>query len=229
MTEAPATLRSFLDRMLTEGKALARRGEDLAADKLGVGDAPEDREGMRRTALGAGAAAGILGLLLGSRGGRGLLRTGAAVGGLAVLGKLAHDAWKGDKEADGAERAPALDELSEEEADRRAETLAWALVAAAKADGHIDEAEQAAIESALRDLPLSVRANMTTVMMRPADAAAIAARATSDQERREIYAASVLLTDRDHPQEAAWLSTLATALNLPADQVAAIEAGLEAV
>lgn len=228
MTDTPATLRSFLDRMLTEGKALARRGEDLAADRLGVGDAPEDRDGMRRTALGAGAAAGILGLLMGSRGGRGLLRTGATMGGLALLGKLAHDAWKGEKEADGAERAPALDELPEDEANRRAETLAWALVAAAKADGHIDDTERAAIEAALRDLPLAVRANMTTVMMRPADAAAIAARATSDQERREIYAASVLLTDRDHPQEAAWLASLAAAMNLPADQVAAIDSDLQA-
>jgi len=225
MPQEMNSVRSFLDRMLSEGKVLGQRAQDAAASRLGVGDDAASRGQMRQTALGAGAAAGVLGLLLGSRGGRGMLRTGAVVGGLGLLGKVAWDAW--NKGKGGAPDAPALADLSDEEAGRRAETLAWAMIAAARADGHVDEAEAARIETALRDLPLALRANLTTVLMRPADVVAIAARADSDQERREIYAASVVMTGADHPDEVAYLAQLAGALGLPPDQVQAIEAGLQ--
>jgi uncharacterized membrane protein YebE (DUF533 family) len=222
------TIRNFLDQMLSQGRDLGARAEDAAASRLGVGEDAGSRRQMRNTAMGAGAAAGVLGLLLGSRGGRGVLRTGAVVGGLGLLGKVAYDAWSrtGGKGNQTAQDAPQITDLSEDDAARRAETLAWAMIAAAKADGTIDAAETARIEAALQELPMAVRAGLTTAMMRPADPAAIARRATSDQERREIYAASALMTGRDHPDEAAYLARLAGALGLPADQVAAIEAEL---
>jgi uncharacterized membrane protein YebE (DUF533 family) len=226
MSQEITTVRSFLDRLLSEGRSLAVRAEDAAAQRLGLGDDPDSRSRLRSTAAGVGVAAGVLGLLMGTRRGRRALRTGAAAGGLALLGKLAFDAW--NRSGRGSEPGTPLAELPEEEADVRAETLAWAMIAAAKADGHVDEAEHAAIEAALRDLPLPVRASLTTALLRPVDAEAIAARATSDQERREIYAASVLITGRDHPDEIAYLDRLARALGLSADEVAAIEAGAEA-
>jgi len=219
------SVRSFLDRMLAQGRALAQKGEDAAASRLGVDDTPEARAQFRKTAMASGAAAGLAGLLLGSRRGRGVVRTGAVVGGLGLLGKLAYDAYAKGRETPEPQ-APALADLSDEDAALRAETMAWALISAAKADGHIDEAENAAIEAALRDLPLDVRASLTTTLMRPADAAAVARRATSDQERREIYAASVMITGRDHPDEITYLDTLARALDLPADVVAALDAGV---
>jgi len=102
------------------------------------------------------------------------------------------------------------------------------MIAAARADGHVDEAEEAAIDRALRVLPLEVRASLTMVMMRPADAAAIAARAKSNRERAEIYAASFAMSGRDHPDEVAWLASLAAALDLTAAQAARIEERIDA-
>jgi uncharacterized membrane protein YebE (DUF533 family) len=185
-------LRDMLDGLLQQGRGLADRAEDAAASRLGVGDDPDARRQMRQTALGAGAAAGVLGLLLGSRGGRRMLGRGAAIGGVAMLGKMAYDAWN-RRDTD----AVPLADADEADADRRAETLLWAMVAAARADGRIDDDEQARIDAALRDLPLPIRANLTTVMMRAPDPDAIARRAGSDQERGEIYAASVLMSGTD--------------------------------
>lgn len=213
-------LRGMLDGLLQQARGLGARAEDAAADRLGVGQDADSRRQMRNTALGAGAAAGVLGLLLGSRGGRGLLGRGAALGGVAVLGKMAYDAWQG--RGDGATLADA----DATDADRRAETLIWAMITAARADGQIDEAEQAQIDRALRDLPLPVRANLTTVMMRAPDPDAIARRARSDQERGEIYAASVLMCGGDDPAERDYLSRLAGALGLTAAQVAALDNGV---
>lgn len=228
MPQEITSVRSFLDRMLSEGKVLGQRAEDAAASGLGVAGDADSRRQMRQTALGTGAAAGVMGLLLGSRRGRGALRSGAVLGGLGLLGKVAWDVWNRST-GQGNQAAP-LARLPEDDADadRRAETLAWAMIAAARADGHIDAAEAAAIEAALRDLPLAVRAGLTTAMMRPADPAAIAARARSGQERREIYAASVVMAGEDHPDEVAYLAALARALDLPPDQVAAIRADLTA-
>ena len=220
------SVRTFLDRMLREGKMLGQRAEDAAATRLGVADDADSRRQLRQSALGTGAVAGVMGLLLGTRSGRGMLRRGAVAGGLGLLGKVAWDAWNKGQGGAGQPDAPPLADLDDDAAERRAETLAWAMISAARSDGHIDTAEAARIEAALRDLPVAVRATLTTAMMRPADPAAIAARAGSNQERREIYAASVLMTGADYPDEVAYLARLADALGLPPDQVNAITAGL---
>lgn len=219
------SVRSFLDSMLTGGRNLARRGEDAAATRLGVGDDPEDRDRMRKTALAAGAAAGVMGLLLGSGGGRKL----AAIGGLGLLGKVAYDAYaaSGDRPTDPQDQPIHL--VTDDTAERRAVTLTHAIIAAAKADGHIDEAERKLIEAQMADLPDAVRGTLATALLAPADPVAVAARATSDQERREIYAASVMAVGKDHPDELVYMDKLARALGLPPEQVAAIEADMAKV
>ena len=221
------SIRSFLDQMLTQGRGLAQQGEDLAANRLGVGDDPSARRQMRSTALAGGAAAGVLGLLLGSGRGRRMLKTGAVVGGLGLLGKLAYDAYtKGNGGAEPAPQAAPISMIADGTEDRRARTLAAAMIAAAKSDGHIDDKEQAAIEVQLTALPVPVRAALTVELMRAPDPAALAAQAQSDQERREIYVASVMMTGADTAQERTYLAALSRALNLDDSVVAAIHEGL---
>ncbi len=219
---ADTTVRSFLDRLLVDGRALLRQGEDAAAQRLGVGDDPASRQRLRQTGLAGGAALGLAAMLLGGRRRSSFSRKALLVGGIGALGKIALDAWR--DQASGAARP--LAELPDEEAEGRARTLLFALVAAAKADGHIDEEEHSAIEAELDDAPEAVKGLIGEAMARPADPEAVAARVREPQEAREVYAASALLCGRDHPDEVAYLDRLARALGLAEAEVRRIEEGL---
>lgn len=210
-----------LDRLLAEGRALARRGEQAAAERLGVADDPAARERMRKAGLAGGAALGLAALLLGGRRRNRFSRNALLLGGLGALGKIALDAWQQKQD-----QPRPLAALPDEEGEARARTLLFALVAAAKADGHIDEEEHSAIEAELEDAPEAVRQLIGEAMKRPADPETIAAMVRDAAEAREVYAASALLCGRDHPAELAYLDRLARALGLPEAEVRRIEEGL---
>lgn len=223
------TIKSLLDQLMTGGRDVYRKGEDLAAEKLGVGDDPSARGQMRNAALGGAAATAALGLLLGTKSGRSITRTGVLAGGVGLLGKLAYDAYV--KRASGAAtaiepQAQPIGALEGPQADQRAQALLAAMVAAAKADGHIDETERAMIESKLGELGPDARALLSAELDKPMDAAAIAAMADSDQARREVYAISALICGGEHAMEQAWLDNLARALGLDKAVTAEIEAQL---
>lgn len=227
-----ATIRSYLDRLLgeggldrllQEGRTLAQKGEEAAAQRLGIADDPAARERMRQAGLAGGAALGVAAMLLGGRRRNTFSRNALLVGGLSALGKIAFDAWQNK----GAQ-VRALADLSEDEGEARARTLLFALVAAAKADGHIDDEEHSAIEAELEDAPEAVKALMGEAMARPADPEAIAAMVRDEAEGREVYAASALLCGRDHPDEQAYLDRLARALGLSDEEARRIEGGLHA-
>lgn len=130
--------------------------------------------------------------------------------GLAALARLALAARaKPPAEDDGEGRAVLL-----------------AMVAAAQADGRIDDEEMSAIEAELDGLPLALRAAYARALREPLAPEAVAALARDAQEGRDVYAASVLVTGRDHPLEAAHLDRLAAALGLSAGDARAIEADL---
>jgi uncharacterized membrane protein YebE (DUF533 family) len=209
------TTRPLLDRLLTEGRSLARQAEDAAAQRLGVGDDPASRQRLRQTGLASGAALGLVALLLGRRRGPSPGRSALLLGGIGLLGKLAFDNWPRPVPPDPA--------LPLDESEARAQVLLFAMVAAAKADGHIDEEEHSAIEAELEDLPDSVKGLLGEAIAAPADPAAIAARVLPGQER-EIYAASALLCGRDHPEEVDYLDRLARALHLSEAEAQRIEA-----
>ena len=131
----------------------------------------------------------------------------------------------GRRQADAPQSAP-IHQITDASAERRAAALTFAIISAAKADGHIDAAEGRAIEAELAALPDTLRGTLTSALLRPSDPSAVAALAQTDQERREIYAASVIATGKDHPDELVYMDWVACALGLPADQVAGIEEGL---
>ncbi len=213
------TARSVLDRLLTDGRALAGRAEDAAAGRLGVGGDPAARRDLRQAGLAGAGALGLAALLLGRRRLGGLGRSALLLGGIAALGRIALDAWL----RTGAAPQASVAELESDGAEARARTLLFAMVAAAKADGHIDEEEHSAIEAELDDLPASVRGLLGEAIAAPADPLAIAARVRGGQEAREVYAASALLCGRDHPEEEAYLDRLARALSLSDDEARRIE------
>ena len=206
--------KSKIDENSPRVKEIAKKGEDYLVDKLGIEDTEVAREALRKGA-GASAAAGALALLLTSRSGRKV----ATIGGLAGLGTLAWKAYK----MNGGEMPKSAQELigvlKGEKAEARAEILIRAMVAAAKADGEINDAEMALIKAhrATSSEALQV------AMDQPANPRDIAALSDSPQAAREIYAVSCRVADGLSPKERDYLDHLAMALDLNPEIAAQLE------
>lgn len=200
--------------MTKKAKELAAKGEDVLVDKLGIEDNENTREALRK-GVGAGAAAGALALLLSSRSGRKL----AALGGLAGLGTLA---WKAYQKNGGKMPKSAHDIIGlikGPNADARADAILRAMIAAAKVDGRIDDAELALIEKAGTGGGDALKLALAD----PESARDIAALADSEQAAREIYAASARIADGLNPKERDYLDQLAMALKLDPELAARLE------
>jgi uncharacterized membrane protein YebE (DUF533 family) len=180
-----------------------------------------------QSALGKGAiAGGLLGILM-TGGGRKMLGTGLKVGGAALIGGLAYQAyndWKNGKEAkagDAPQALPSPDGTAFLPADETAAQelsvkLVQAMVAAAKADGHVTPDERARIDEALGRVGLEADAAqlLRAELDAPLDVRRIAALARTEEEAAEIYAASLLVVDEQSLEEKGYLAMLASALNL---------------
>lgn len=110
------------------------------------------------------------------------------------------------------------------EEDARARLMLSAMIAAAKADGYIDPGEQEAIFGRIDDLDLDAEEKGFVVdeMLKPLSIDELVAQAKTPEAAIEVYTASVLAIDPDHPAEKAYLDQLAARLNLPADLAAEI-------
>jgi uncharacterized membrane protein YebE (DUF533 family) len=179
-----------------------------------------------QSALGKGAiAGGLLGVLM-TGGGRRLLGTGLKIGASALIGGMAYKAyedWKKGK--DPAATPPEALEAPEgtaflpddpQAADDLARRLLQAMVAAARADGHVTPDERARIGEALSRLGLETGAAelIAGELDAPLDVRRIAGLARSEEEAAEIYAATLLVVDEQSLEEKGYLAMLAAALNL---------------
>lgn len=206
-----------------------------------------------KAGLATGAVAGgLVGLLLGGKGGRKIAGTAAKLGGAALVGGLAYKAYRdwqaqqnGSASSSPAGSAPvattaaalpspegtpfmpsapsALEDLSAR--------LLRAMVAAAKADGHITERERARITGQLQSAGLGpeLRGLLEAELARPLDINAIADLARSEEEAAEIYAASLLVVDPELPAEKAYLALLAARLKLDPALVKHLHANAAAI
>ena len=100
------------------------------------------------------------------------------------------------------------------------------MIAAAKADGHIDAGERQRIMQAMDRAGLgSEEASfIRNEIEAPLDAGEIAKLADTPEMAAEIYTASLLAIDVNQPAERAYLDDLARKLELPADLVQHLEA-----
>jgi uncharacterized membrane protein YebE (DUF533 family) len=91
-----------------------------------------------------------------------------------------------------------------------------ALVAAAKADGHVDARERQLIEGELAKLTNDAELQrwLEAELNKPLDPADVARAATSPEMAAEMYIASVLMVDEEHFMERAYLEELARQLKL---------------
>jgi uncharacterized membrane protein YebE (DUF533 family) len=174
-------------------------------------------------ATGGGGAAGMLGSLLGG-GGRGgaagmlgsLLGGGAAAGGIgSMLGGLLGGG--GAPEAAAAPKAQAAAPSADQ-----ATLMIRAMCNAAKADGQVDDQEQANIIGKLGDDVGEAEINfLKQELAAPLDVAGFARSVPADMAQ-DIYALSCMTVKVDTPQEAQYLQQLGQGLNLDGATLGAI-------
>ena len=223
-------LTSYLEQLLKTGTSALGQ----ATSGLQPGDG-------RKYATGA-AVGGVLGLLLGSKSGRRMGGKALKAGSVVALGALAWKAY-GDWQRQNATAsasgaapgaapgaawpAPAgFAALPAPQLEIHSRAMLKALIAAAKSDGHMDEAERGQVEDALHRLnaDAETRAWVDAELRRPVDPADVAATATSPELAAEIYLASVLVVDDTTVMERAYLDELARRLQLAPGLKAELEA-----
>jgi uncharacterized membrane protein YebE (DUF533 family) len=181
--------------------------------------------------IGAGAAAGgVLGLLLGSKRGRGLGGKALKVGSVAALGAMAYKAYTAYQEKQAADAraaaappptpAPPLqmvDRVAEPQVEAHSRAMLLAMIAAAKADGHLDDRERGLVEAELQRLEADpgTRQWVEAELRRPLDPAEVARAATTPELAAEMYLASLLMADETNTMERLYLDELARQLKLP--------------
>jgi uncharacterized membrane protein YebE (DUF533 family) len=193
--------------------------------------------------FGGGAlAGGLASVLLGSKQGRKLAGNAVMLGGMAVVGTLAYQAyknWQAGQTPQQAQQAsvpmlppPAATPFNpSSEADQQSlgRNLLRAMISAAKADGHVDATEQANIFAQMDKMQLDAddKAFVIDELRKPLDIDAVARAARTPEEAAEIYVASLLAVDVDNASERGYLDMLAAQLKLDPKLVAHLHTTVE--
>ena len=207
------------------------RGE--AANR--IGDAPAVDQYVRTAkdfmnrnpGLAEAALMGVAGLLLSNRRSRGVATNLAGLGGLALVSGLAYKAFQNfqsgkpllDAAAQGA-ASPALPGPAAFDpaaaTDDDAVRFVRAMVAAATADGHMDEGERSRILQGLSQAGIDPDTSrwLERELADPADVEELAEGINTPEKGAQVYAAARLAIEPDTIQEREFLRQLATALDL---------------
>lgn len=229
MIDAKSLLNQFLGSGGVAGAKLPGGFGDLAGTARQV----LDRAGGAGSFVGGTAAGGLLGTLLSGKKNKkgGALGGVLSHGGAALLGAMAHRAYqdwqRGSASAavaaatprDAGAVEPGALPAPAPAADGQAFELALvrAMIGAAKADGHVDAAEQQRIFGQVERLGLDAEAKafVFDALAAPVSVTTVAAAASTPEQAAELYLASRLAIDPDQPAERAYLEALAHRLALP--------------
>ncbi|MDR9775909.1 tellurite resistance TerB family protein [Rhizobium hidalgonense] len=217
----------------------------LGSQVPGLGGSVRDRAGdavqtAKNNPLATGAIAAAL---LGTKTGRGIAGNALAIGGLAAIAGLGYQAYK-NYQAGQAPAAPSdapsannpvllpppvesgFGPASPAGSNEFVLVLIRAMIAAAKADGHIDDAERALIMDKVKaaDVSGEAAAFIEHELASPTDIDALVAAATTEEQRVELYTASRLTIEPDSRAERGYLDLLAGRLGLADQLVDHIEA-----
>lgn len=225
---------ALLEQLLKSGQNLLRQnGSSPSAqtgalggltDLLGAGGSSKGLAGVLSGFGGKAAAAGAISVLLGNK----KLGKLASYGGLAALGVMAYRAFNNYQAQQGAvpQTLQTIDRLAPEQQQLHSQAILVALIAAAKADGHIDEQERALIaeQCAAAEEDPALANWISAQLNKPLDVSEVAAHASTPELAGEMYLASLLVIDRNHFLERAYLDELAKHLGLSAELVIELEA-----
>lgn len=211
--------KGLLDQLLKSGQSLLQnqssQRSEFRPSSLGGGLAGQ-LGGLGKGAL----AGGALSMLMGSKRLRSLGGKGLAYGGMAALGALAYRAYS-DWQKQNAGTAPAeaprtIDRVSGAEAETHSRAILKALVAAAKADGHVDDRERQLIEEELGKLSddAELRQWLQAELSKPLDPTEVASAGESPEIASEMYLVSLMMVDDQNYMERVYLDALARNLKL---------------
>lgn len=224
--------------------------DDLLGSKVpGTEGTVRDKAGQaaqmaRDNPLAAGALAAVL---LGTGAGRSITGSALKLGGMAAVAGLAYKAYQNYKNGDqpgSAAPASGQPELLPPPSDTPfhpaqapqgegefALAVARAMIAAARADGHIDAAERARIADKLQLSGIGAEAEqfLLAEIDKPVDLDALVNAAQTDAQKVELYTASRLAIEPRTRAERGYLDMLAGRLKLPDALVDHIEATVSEV
>ncbi|MDH2081390.1 tellurite resistance TerB family protein [Pseudomonas atacamensis] len=229
---------SDLLEQLLRGQASAgqQRGAS-AGDGLGgllgglLGGGSQTGAGGATASGGLGGLGGLLGGLLGggglgsALGGSSRSRSGgtnyAALASLGMMAYQAYQAWQRSQASNAPQELPqTADLLAGPQIETHSHAVLRALIAAAKADGRIDEAEKHLISSEIgkHTADPQLQQWLDAEVAKPLDAREVAQSADGDPAvAAEMYLASVMLVDDQQDAERSYLDELAAALNIDPD------------
>lgn len=216
------SIQQLLQQILQSGQTLAQD----AGGKLN-----QSAPGLTSKLGGFGGGAltgGALALLLGNKKFRKLGGGLATYGGAAALGALALKTYQ-DWQQKSAEQAAALNPaqiappvpvqaaIPAGQLEDHSRLMLSAMIAAAKADGHIGAEERQLLEAEIAKASTQPddRAWFNAQLARPTDPAETAALATTPEQAAEVYLASLLVIDEQSYMERAYLDELARQMPLP--------------
>ena len=235
----------ILQQLMQQAGGSQKGGSSSGVDVKGMLSGLSKQLGGGSSGQGSGSSSGFdvksllgggaMGMLVGSKRGRSMGGKALKYGAIAGVGMLAWKAWQSSQAAktdsgqqnttQNASEGERVEVLSGEIQERRSLELLQAMIMAARADGHIDEQEQALITEQIDALGADQEMHnwVERQLKAPLDAQALAREADSPQAAREMYLISVAVTDDQNPMERAWLDQLASALNLPKEMTAELE------
>lgn len=218
------------------GDALGRVTGGRTPDQL-----IEQAKGMFNSnpALATAVLGGLGALVFGTSTGRAVAGSAAKLGGLALIGGLAYKAYQnyqagkpllnaGQQELQPAPAGTGFEPQAASEATTL--TFIRAMIAAAAADGHIDDDEQGAILGGLKAAGLDREAHdwLAKEMANPASIDTLVEAAESPELAAQIYTAARIAINPDNAAEKDFLAGLAGSLGLDAELVANIDAAASA-
>jgi uncharacterized membrane protein YebE (DUF533 family) len=221
----------LLEQLLRAGQgSMAQQGGAGASAQGGLGDLGGLLGGLLGGGVGTGGGGGgaglggLLGGLLGGgspMGGAPQSRSGgganyAALASLGMMAFQAYQAWQRSQASAPQEAPRTVDLLAGPEAEEHSHAILRALIAAAKADGRIDDAEKQMISTEIgrhTDDP-QLQQWLDDEVAKPLDANDVALSATDPAMASEMYLASVMLVDDQQDAERNYLDELAAALQI---------------
>ena len=217
---------SILDQLLKSGQGTVQdksgQSNNVNSPLGGLGDLLSGSGGSGGLLSGFGggvATGGALGLLLGNKKARKVGGKVAMYGGLAALGAIAYSAysnWQAQNARNAQSEPQTIDRLPASQVEQHSLAILKSLVAASKADGHVDVRERQLLDQELGKLTndLELRRWFEAELNKPLDPADVAMAAKTPEMAAEMYIASVMMVDEESFMERSYLEELARQLKI---------------
>ncbi len=215
----------LLDQLLQSGQG-ALRSAGTAPGTGGSSGQGNALGGFLGGLGGGAAAAGAIGLLMGSKKARKIGGKVLTYGGLAALGVMAYKALSNRQQSAADVRTATampsaiqprtVDRVPQAEAESHELAMLRAIIAAAKADGHIDDRERQMIDEGIAQMTSDreIQAWFDRELRKPLDPVEIARAASTPEMAAEMYLASLIVVDDQNFMERAYLDELARQMNI---------------